>query len=209
MWVSLFGETKRGRREGDGGKGTGKKKTSRQFKPCGLEASRVGRAPLTSSCGAVPAPKCNPLREVRKHSLSLRTADRLPPSPRGRHSLSSEEVRVPPPRGCSGTTLSLIITSKLCFHNFSEKTSVRGTISTGNPDGMADCFPEAWGQGLEPRGSGPTLAVNDSNAKFDISACPVHCTKPPPGSKGQGRANLPRGRARVSNLPPGNESTPT
>ena len=102
----------------------------------------------------------------------------------------------------------LIIMSKLCSHNFSEKPSVRGTIRAGFPDGMADRFPESWGQGLEPRGTGPTLAINDSNAKFNLSACPIHLHQASPGSKGQGKGRPPKGQGRGIKSSPGERKNP-
>ena len=81
----------------------------------------------------------------------------------------------------------LINTPKLCSRNFSEKRSVRGSIGYGFPGGMADCFPEEWGQGLEPWRTGPILAIDDSNAKFNLSTCPVHEHPVSPGEQGTGQ----------------------
>ena len=70
---------------------------------------------------------------------------------------------------------------------------------------MADCASsEGWGQGLEPWGTGPAHAINDSNAKLDFSIGPVHMHQASPGEQGarkgqtlqgtgQGRQDFPRG----------------
>ena len=75
---------------------------------------------------------------------------------------------------------------KLCSHNFSEKTSVRGSIRAGISDGMADCESEGWGQGLEPWGTGPAHAINDSHAEFNLSVCPIHLHQASPGEQKAG-----------------------
>ena len=96
----------KGKPKGDGGKGTGKK-TSRQFvtnvttiydilrsNRVGSKAS-VGYGTPPLQPGAVPAPKCDPLREVSANSPSQRAAYRQLPSPRGRYYLPSAEVSDP------------------------------------------------------------------------------------------------------------------
>ena len=94
--------------------------------------------------------------------------------------------------------------SKLCSHNFSEKTSVRGTIRVGISDGMADCESEGWGQGLEPWGTGPAHAINDSYAKFNLSTCPVHLHQASPGEQGSGKGQTLQGPGQgCENLPRG------
>ena len=87
----------------------------------------------------------------------------------------------------------LTITSKLCSHNFSEKTSARVTIRAGVPDGMAERLPEGWGQGLEQWGTGPAFAINDSNAKFNLSACPIYLHQASPGEQGTGKGQTSQG----------------
>ena len=76
----------------------------------------------------------------------------------------------------------------LCSHNFSEKKFVWGFIGKEFPNGMADCFPEGWGQGLEPGSTGPALAADDSsNANFNDSTCPIHEHSASPGEQGTGK----------------------
>ena len=58
---------------------------------------------------------------------------------------------------------------------------------------MADRFPEGWGQGLEPKGPGPALAVKDSNAKFNLSACSIHEQQASPGEQGTGKGQTSQG----------------
>ena len=75
---------------------------------------------------------------------------------------------------------------------------------------MADHFPEGWGQGLEPGDGEPALAMNDSNAKFNLTTCPVHANPASPGEKGaKARARLPKGNATATHLPQGKKRTPT
>ena len=93
-------KTKRERREGGRREGDGKKKNHdnlRQFTAQAVSARRLvwGTGPHPLEPGAVPAPKCNPLREVSANSPSQRAACRQLPSPRGRHCLPSAEARVP------------------------------------------------------------------------------------------------------------------
>ena len=103
----------------------------------------------------------------------------------------------------------LVSIQKLCSHNFSEKRSVRGFIRAGKSDGMADCESEGWGQGLEPWGTGPAHAVNDSDAELDISQLAQSiCTRPPPGSKGQGKGKSSKGQGKGVKSSPGARKSP-
>ena len=84
-------KTKRGRREGDG-----KNFTTICLAQAVLARRLVwGTGPHPLEPGAVPAPKCNPLREVSASSPPQRATCRQLPSPRGRHCLPSVEARVP------------------------------------------------------------------------------------------------------------------
>ena len=47
---------------------------------------------------------------------------------------------------------------------------------------MAVRLPEGWGQGPE-WGSRPALAIDDSNAEFNFSACPIHLHQVSPGEQ--------------------------
>ena len=72
---------------------------------------------------------------------------------------------------------------------------------------MADCESEGWGQGLEPWGTGPAHAVNDSYAKFNLSTCPVHLQQASPGEQGSGKGQGLQGTGKgCENLPRGAQS---
>ena len=58
---------------------------------------------------------------------------------------------------------------------------------------MAD--PEGWGQGLESGDGKPAPAVNDSNAKLNLTACPVHADSVSPEEQGPRKGQTPQ-RAR-------------
>ena len=73
---------------------------------------------------------------------------------------------------------------------------------------MADRFSEGWGQGLEPRGAGPALAINDSNAKFNISACPIHEHQASPEEQGQGKGKPSKGQGKGVKSSPGERKNP-
>ena len=119
--------------------------------------SRVGAGPSLSEPGAVPAPKCDPLRE-----------------------------------GCSGTTFSTSFRS--CALTTSPRRRLSGVPSEqGFLMAWQTVSPEGWGQGLEPRGPGPALAVNDSNAKFNLSTCPIHEHQASPGEQGTGKGQTSQG----------------
>ena len=63
---------------------------------------------------------------------------------------------------------------------------------------------KGWNSGVQR----PALAINDSNAKFNLSACPIHLHQASPrGARDRERADLPRGRARESSLPPGTKKS--
>ena len=105
----------------------------------------------------------------------------------------------------------LIITSKLCSHNFSEKTSARGTI-TDSEQG----FLMAWqnvsrkggGKGWNNGGTGPALAINNSNAKFNLSACPIHLHQASPGEQGTGKGQTPKGQGKGVKSSPAERKSP-
>ena len=86
--------------------------------------------------------------------------------------------------------------------------TIRGTIRAGILDGMAERLPEGWGQGLEQWGTGPALPINDSNAKFNLSACPVHLHQASPGSKGQGKGKPPKGQGKGVKSSSGERKSP-
>ena len=102
----------------------------------------------------------------------------------------------------------LTITLKLCSHNFSDKTTVQGSTRGGFPDGTADRSPEGWGQGLEPRGPRPALAINDSNAKFNFSACPIHEYQASPGEQGTGKRQTSQGAGQGCDFFPREKKEP-
>ena len=49
------------------------------------------------------------------------------------------------------------------------------------------------GQGLEPWGTGPAHAVDDSYAKFNLSTCPIHLHQASPGEQGSGKGQTLQG----------------
>ena len=67
---------------------------------------------------------------------------------------------------------------------------------------MADCESEGWGQGLEPWGTGPAHAVNDSDAELDLSACPIHLHQASPGEQGTGKGQILQGSGQGSQIFP-------
>ena len=72
---------------------------------------------------------------------------------------------------------------------------------------MADCESEGWGQGLEPWGTGPAHAINDSYAKFYLSTCPVHLQQASPGEQRSGKGQNLQGTGKgCENLPRGAQS---
>ena len=80
---------------------------------------------------------------------------------------------------------------------------------------MADCFPEGWGQGLERRDGKPALAINDRNAKFHLTTCPVFA-KPilprkgqEPERAGQGNSTSPGARKNPNLRPLSERATAT
>ena len=73
---------------------------------------------------------------------------------------------------------------------------------------MAVRLPEGWGQGPDQWGSGPALAINDSNAKFHLTACPIHLHQASPGSKGQGKGRPPKGQGKGVKTSPGERKSP-
>ena len=98
---------------------------------------------------------------------------------------------------------------KLCAHNFSEKRSVWGSIAEGSADGMADCFPEGLGQGLEPGDGKPTLVQSMTAMQNSISqlAQSLH-TQPPLERKGQGKGKNPKGQGKGQPTIPRGEEKP-
>ena len=68
---------------------------------------------------------------------------------------------------------------------------------------MAVRLPEGWGQGPDQWGTGPALAIDDSNANSISQLAQSICTKPPPGSKGQGKGRPPKGQGKGPKSSPG------
>ena len=104
----------------------------------------------------------------------------------------------------------LIIVSKLYTHNFSEKTSAGDTISSRDFWWHGSTSPGRVGARAGTVGYRTSSCSRWQQCKIQSLNLPnPSAPSLPRGARDKERADLPRGKARESSLPPGNERVPT
>ena len=140
----------------------------------------------------------------RRSPSQRATCFERPPSLRGRHRLLQRKGPGLLREVVWGQPLQ-----RLCSRNFSEKRLVLGSIAEGSADGMADCFPEGWGQGQYQGMGNQLLQLMTAKQKTQSPSLLSYC-KPnlSGGERASAMARALKGRARATQHAQGREKNP-